>query len=128
MFSSKQSRCNITSLVSSDGRRIYEDGEILTEILKFYKNLLGTQDSSLTGGDLDVLESLLPNKLNTSHQSSLISEVTREEEVIAVNKSMPKNKSPGPDGYRIEFFLSAWEVFGDQMVAAILEFFQTGKL
>lgn len=41
---------------------------------------------------------------------------------------MPKNKSPGPDGFPIEFFQSAWKVAGGQLIKAILEVFQTEKL
>lgn len=51
-----------------------------------------------------------------------------EEEIINVIKSMPKNKTSGPDGFTSEFFLLAWDVDGNQMVNAIFEFFSSGNL
>lgn len=41
----------------------------------------------------------------------LVAEVTIEE-IIAIPRSMPKNKSPSPDGFTSEFFLASWEVVG----------------
>ncbi|XP_060183173.1 uncharacterized protein LOC132613142 [Lycium barbarum] len=38
------------------------------------------------------------------------------------------NKSPGPDGYGSGFFKSAWEIVGEDVVTAVLEFFTNGKL
>lgn len=38
------------------------------------------------------------------------------------------NKSPGPDGYGSGFFRSTWDVIGQDITEAILEFFGNGKL
>lgn len=56
------------------------------------------------------LLSFLPNKLSVSLQELFVVEVSREE-ITVVIKHMLRNKSPGLDGYPIEFF-----------------FFQLGKL
>lgn len=50
VVTSNNSRSFITSSVTSDGRRIHDDYAIVTEILDFNKNLLGSR--SCTGGDL----------------------------------------------------------------------------
>ena len=42
--------------------------------------------------------------------------------------SLPKNKSPGPDGYPAEFFTGNWRVVGRDMIAAVKEFLSTGEL
>lgn len=41
---------------------------------------------------------------------------------------MPYNKTPGPDGNTVEFFLAAWEVVGSLFIEAIQEFFHSGQL
>ena len=42
--------------------------------------------------------------------------------------SMPLNKSPGPDGYSVEFIRASWDTVGSDVVAAVGEFFRNGKL
>lgn len=46
-----------------------------------------------------------------------------ELEIKKVLFSMPKNKSPGPDGYTVEFFIKAWPVFGKDFAVAVQSFF-----
>lgn len=41
---------------------------------------------------------------------------------------MPANRSPGPDGYTLEFFRAAWGVVCEQMIGVVQKFFVTGKL
>ncbi|XP_074320775.1 uncharacterized protein LOC141657433 [Silene latifolia] len=50
------------------------------------------------------------------------------EEIKETVFSIPNDKSPGPDGYTSSFFNDAWEVIGQEVSAAITEFFQTGQL
>lgn len=41
---------------------------------------------------------------------------------------MPSNKSPGPDGYTVEFFKEAWPIIGKVFIVAIQSFFIYGFL
>lgn len=41
-------------------------------------------------------------------KESLTRKVTKEE-VYLVIKSMPSNKSPGPDGFTVKFFRAYWD-------------------
>ncbi|KAL2237429.1 UNVERIFIED_CONTAM: hypothetical protein Sindi_0934600, partial [Sesamum indicum] len=38
------------------------------------------------------------------------------------------NKAPGPDGYSSCFFKKAWNVVGDQVCSAVLDFFRNGRM
>lgn len=51
-----------------------------------------------------------------------------EAEVRKVLLSMPINKSPGPDGYTVEFFKAAWPIIGSDLTVAIQSFFMFGFL
>ncbi|XP_074266666.1 uncharacterized protein LOC141589945 [Silene latifolia] len=39
--------------------------------------------------------------------------------------SIPNHKAPGPDGFSSAFFKDSWSVVGDEVCAAILDFFQS---
>lgn len=55
-------------------------------------------------------------------------EAVSEAEVRKILFSMPLNKSPGPDGYTVEFFKSAWSIVGNDLTKAIQSFFIFGFL
>lgn len=55
------------------------------------------------GGTNDFFHSLHLATLSTDMHASLLSEVTTEE-IFSTLKNMPRNKTPGPDGYTVEFF------------------------
>jgi hypothetical protein len=40
--------------------------------------------------------------------------------------SMDSSKAPGIDGYNVHFFKCSWNIIGDSVIDAILEFFKTG--
>jgi len=73
------------------------------------------------------LQSLLQFRCSEEDQEKLISEVTTEE-VKAVTFKMSSNKSPGPDGYTVEFFKPAWPIIGEDVVVAVQSFFIKGFL
>lgn len=51
-----------------------------------------------------------------------------EAEVKQVIFSMPSNKSPGPDGYTVEFFKGVSPIVGNDLTMAIQSFFMFGFL
>lgn len=57
----------------------------------------------------------------------LIRPVTREEVKKAL-WSINSTKSPGPDGYGSDFIKATWTITGGDISAAVMEFFETGKL
>ena len=52
----------------------------------------------------------------------LSQEVTKEE-VKATLLSLGHNKVPSLDGYPIEFFIESWDVVGNLVTKAVLDFF-----
>lgn len=51
-----------------------------------------------------------------------------KEEIKAAFFSLPRNKTSGPDGYSSEFFMACWDVVGVEVIDAVSEIFQTGRL
>lgn len=90
----------IPYLHSTTGLITNDEQDIKKEILGFYQLLLGV--SNLEGASINQLQDLLPNKLPDGFKSSLVDAVTHEE-IFYVIRSMPSDKSPGPDGFTAEF-------------------------
>ncbi|KAL0304783.1 UNVERIFIED_CONTAM: hypothetical protein Sangu_3066000 [Sesamum angustifolium] len=63
----------------------------------------------------------------TKTDGTTITVVTPEEVKQAIF-SISDNKAPGPDGYSAYFFKRAWHIVGDQVCAAMLDFFRSGRL
>lgn len=59
--------------------------------------------------------------------AKLEKEVSKEEINEALFK-MPGSKSPGPDGYTVEFFKGAWDIIGEDVTAAVQSFSVKGFL
>lgn len=65
--------------------------------------------------------------LSESQGADLTRAVTIAEIKEAID-GIGNDKSPGPDGYSSMFYKKAWGTVGASVVAAVMEFFHTGKL
>ncbi|CAA7053093.1 unnamed protein product [Microthlaspi erraticum] len=75
----------------------------------------------------DQLQDLMPFRFNEAQKGELTKAVTPEE-IKTTLFAMPLNKSPGPDGFSVEFFRASWDVVGPDVIAAVQEFFRNGRL
>lgn len=55
----------------------------------------------------------------------MLQEPITPSDIFLTLKGMAKSKSPGPDGYTPEFFLSTWSITGSDFVKAITQFFDS---
>ncbi|XP_074264074.1 uncharacterized protein LOC141586672 [Silene latifolia] len=89
-----------------------------------YKELLGTSK----GVKVVHLPTVQKGRVVSGEQGvDLIKEVTAQE-IHEALKAIPANKAPGPDGYTSQFFKDAKDIIGKDVVAAVQEFFVSGKL
>jgi hypothetical protein len=49
-----------------------------------------------------------------------------KEEMDLVIKHMAPDKSPGPDGFNVEFYIATWDWIGSDVMQLVRNFFQTG--
>lgn len=63
-----------------------------------------------------------------SAQCEMLSQHVSADEITKTVFAMPLSKNPIPDGYSIEFFRSAWSTVGPHVIAAVSEFFTSGRL
>ncbi|XP_058218842.1 uncharacterized protein LOC131329621 [Rhododendron vialii] len=113
-------RNKILSLVDSNGVRLEDPDAIKTEIVDYYKGLLGS--SFKASSALDELSHAVTARVPDEWMDFLISPVTVDEIQVAL-KSIKGDKSPGPDGYNSSFYHQNWETVGPDLKAAISQFF-----
>lgn len=116
----RRAKC-IDSIKQLDGTVVTENGEITRAIHSFFE---------MKWRGNAVVESGWPsfeNQRGCLEQFSEIleNEVTREEIWIAVC-SLGRNKAPGRDGVTASFFKFFWNIVGEQVMKACLEFFESG--
>ncbi|XP_010424592.1 PREDICTED: uncharacterized protein LOC104709725 [Camelina sativa] len=66
-------------------------------------------------------------RCSVAQAEGLLREVTAEE-IRETLFSMSSNKSPGPDGYPVEFFKSSWFTVGVDLTLAVQKFFKNDRL
>ncbi|XP_074290450.1 uncharacterized protein LOC141617164 [Silene latifolia] len=106
------------------GRSCTEGDSIQAAFLEYYHSLLGSQTKT-EEVNLTVVRN---GACCTAEHWNILSKPVTVEEVKQCLFSIPKGKSPGPDSYGSQFFRDAWEIIGDEICAAIQNFFDTGKL
>ena len=118
----------IFKITKDDGSVINKQEEILKEIQSFYKELYSFRE---VGRDIDI-DNILYNindyvKLEHEDKTRLEGEITSDE-IITVLKKMKNNKSPGSDGFSIEFFKFFHRDLINFITRAINEGYREGKL
>ncbi|KAJ0705772.1 putative RNA-directed DNA polymerase [Helianthus annuus] len=102
----------------------YDSQNVGNAFVKHFKGIMGVKSAVEPLNDPD---SLFINKLTASDALSMVSKVTSEEVKLAMFQ-ISDEKAPGPDGFSAKFFKSAWDIVGTEVTAAVIEFFENGKL
>ncbi|KAL0386370.1 UNVERIFIED_CONTAM: hypothetical protein Slati_4605000 [Sesamum latifolium] len=97
---------------------------IAQEFIALYSSLLGIEVQTLPV-DHDVFE--WDPKLSSEHALELCKAVTSLEAKQAIFQ-ISDNKAPVPDGYSSCFFKKVWNVVGDQVCRAVMDFFRSGRM
>lgn len=101
--------------------------EIKSHAAAYFKNILGETELPVSPATLETLQELLAFRCSDIQQAYLKRQVLATE-IKGTIDTMPRNKSPGPDGYCIEFLRASWDVVGNDVISAIEEFFRNGRL
>ena len=102
-----------------------DQASILKEVQSYYEKLYSAQ--IITASDLELVDSLDAPVLTEEDSKSIEGLVTLEEAATAL-KNMKNFKSPGPDGFTVEFFKFFFCDLGIFLVRSINEGFLKGKL
>lgn len=66
-------------------------------------------------------------RLSALDKIHLIAPIT-EDEIYRTIQKMGRNKSPGPDGLTVEFYLNQWSLIRSTVTSTIFDFFSTGNM
>lgn len=123
----REVRNGIREIKCPSGRVVTSQDDIKTEAERFFKEFLSSEPTDIQNKTVSELQEIVPFRCSNEERSSLIRPVT-EEEIREVLFHMQSNKSPGPDGYSVEFFKASWSVIAKDFTIAVQSFFSKGFL
>jgi hypothetical protein len=110
----------ITSLIDDNGQELFDHASKADLLWSAYKERLGSSDPIAMQFDLGAL-------LHSSTELGCLSEAFSHEEIDDVVKNLPRDKSPGPDGFNTDFVKKCWSVI-KQDFYELCEAFHQGQV
>ena len=98
---------------------------ILNEMKKYYEKLYNSVGIENPDPFIDSLKQ--PNRIKPEHVNAMEKEISLDE-LLKIIKSLPRNKSPGEDGYPAEFYQLFWIDIKDYLLASYKASFQNKEL
>ena len=114
-----------------DGSTIIDEAEILKEIQRFYADLYEADGEENPGAanrrDFDEFTHELHfPKLSNAQQKALEGMLTKEE-CKEILRTFSLGKSPGEDGFTVEFCNTFYEILGQDLVNSLNESYELGE-
>ena len=114
------------NLVKEDGSKTFDQADIIAETKHFYEKLYTYKEVDDVDLD-DILNFDDIPKLSENQKNKLEGKITLDEALQAL-KSMANNKSPGSDGFTVEFFKFFWKDIGELLIRSINYGYEKGEL
>ncbi|XP_073003515.1 uncharacterized protein [Typha latifolia] len=119
----RRQRNQISGVFDSTGTWVQEQEEVERQFSAFYKELWGVV--------ADSTHPMVPWPelpfLSAEEAQRLEAPVSREE-IKAALWSLPRGKTPGPDGLQAEVYIHFWDAMGESLIQAIQRFFNAAAL
>lgn len=112
----------IVSLADDDGQVHHTHNGISNVAIAYFKGLYGSSAA------VSPIPEDLQMPVLSQTQCNFLSRPFSTKDILDTLKTMSKSKSPGPDGFTPEFYITAWRIVGPDVEKAILHFFDYGFL
>jgi hypothetical protein len=116
----RRRRNRISSVNDTQGNTLHDPDEIASEFVSYFRSIFR---SSTTNTDRPFLSTTIAREAGDYTNS-----IPDKEEIWGILKAMRGNASPGPDGFNVAFYKSAWSWIADDVVAVVQNFYMTGVL
>jgi hypothetical protein len=116
----RQRRNRIVSIKDEHGRNLFDPDDIAHEFVHYFKSIF---HSSGTNNGRPLFSTSCPQGAQDFTNS-----IPDKQEVWEILKAMKKDASPGPDGFNVAFYTSAWSWIGDDVTNLVRNFYIIGIL
>ncbi|XP_074267357.1 uncharacterized protein LOC141590687 [Silene latifolia] len=120
----RRAQNKVLAIKDMTGRLCSDNSSIEAAFIEYYISLLGNS-APVTTVNAGVIRR---GKIITPDQSINLCQPVTAAEIRQALFSIPNEKAPGPDGYSAGFFKDAFPVIGEDVIAAVMEFFDNGQL
>ncbi|GFR67432.1 LINE-1 reverse transcriptase homolog [Elysia marginata] len=117
----------MNSLINEKGEEIKDNELITNEVKQYYEHLYKSQEGKIEDIDLN-LELLANTPKLTDEEAISIEGPISLEEATNVLKHMKYNKSPGSEGFIVEFYKFFWTDLGHFMAQSLRHSFDNNML
>lgn len=117
----------ITKLIDKNGKEHTENCSILKLTSDFYKNLYTSVENNLENFDENVIGYVFDRKLSNEEAESLEGKINIQE-LGECLRHMKNNKSPGSDGFTVEFIKFFWKDLKFLICNSLNDSFKNGEL
>ncbi|KAK4384367.1 Retrovirus-related Pol polyprotein from type-2 retrotransposable element R2DM [Sesamum angolense] len=116
----------IFQISDDDGHTYTEPKDVSDTFVAYFERLLGGE-CALRSLDLRYLRPWARHVITEEESNSLTRPITADDVKTALF-DIEEDRAPGPDGFSSGFFKAAWSVVGEDITAAVNDFFTTGRL
>ncbi|XP_060210676.1 uncharacterized protein LOC132637634 [Lycium barbarum] len=124
-YNIRASRNTINFVYNDIGTKVTDPTQVEAEFISFFTKLMGTDTVVMPYPNSEIIRK---GPCHSHQQKCDLIRAVSEVEILDTIKGMPSDKSPGIDGYPIEFFNRNWDVVKGDVLGAVAEFFQSGKM
>lgn len=104
----------IVSTRDAYGNDLFDPNDIANEFVNYFQSIF---TSTSTNNVTYILNMNIQN-----HADDFTNSVPDKQELFGILKEMRRNASPGPDGFNVGFYISAWDWTGDDVTKVVKKF------
>ncbi|KAL0291608.1 UNVERIFIED_CONTAM: putative mitochondrial protein [Sesamum radiatum] len=121
-----RAKMRVFQITSAAGDTLTEVDQVVAEFISYYEALLGGARTPRSL-NLDFLQPYLKHTLSVDEAAALTIPISPSE-IKEAFFDISEDSAPGPDGFTSAFFKAAWAEIGNDVCAAVSEFFVSGKM